>query len=86
MTSRWLTGLGVLVIAAALFGCADPDQFGLRLTWTAGPTQACPRGAGGATSCAAIPLSCGARARLRIVDGQFTGIILPGEPDYDLFD
>ena len=68
MTSRWLTGLGVLVIAAALFGCADPDQFGLRLTWTAGPTQACPRGAGGATSCAAIPLSCGARARLRIVD------------------
>ena len=50
MTSRWLTGLGVLVIAAALFGCADPDQFGLRLTWTAGPTQACPRGVGGATS------------------------------------
>ena len=37
MTSRWLTGLGVLVIAAALFGCADPDQFGFRLTWTAGP-------------------------------------------------
>lgn len=24
--------------------------------------------------------------RLRMVDGQFVGIIMPGEPDYDLFD
>ncbi len=60
---RWLPWLCALVL-----GCSDPDQFGLRLTWSSGPTQACPVGATGLTTCAAIPMSCGARARLRIVD------------------
>lgn len=63
MSARWVPWLAVLLVA-----CSEPDQFGLRLTWTAGPAQACPVGPTGVTSCTAIPMSCGARARLRIVD------------------
>ncbi|MBK9032687.1 MAG: hypothetical protein IPL61_15680 [Myxococcales bacterium] len=63
MRRAWLIGL----IAAAV-ACGDPDQFGLRVTWSQGPIQACPLTADGVTSCSAIALSCGARARLRIVD------------------
>ena len=53
---------------AAVVACGDPDQFALQVTWSQGPVQACPVTAGGVTSCSAIARSCGARARLRIVD------------------
>lgn len=66
MSARWPSWVGALAVVA--LGCSDPDQFGLRLTWSAGPTQACPVAPSGVTSCTAIPMSCGAKARLRIVD------------------
>lgn len=60
-----LVGLALALAA----GCGDPDQFALHLTWSDRPgRQTCPQTAADEFSCRAIPVSCDARVRLRIVD------------------
>lgn len=59
----------LVVLAVLAAACGDPDQFSLRITWSAGPEQACPVASGAAApGCAAVARSCGAKARLRVVD------------------
>lgn len=56
-------------LAAGLVACSGPDQFELHLSWSSTPgRQTCPVTADNEFSCAAIPMSCDARVRLRIVD------------------
>ena len=60
----------VAILAVALLaGCGNPDRFSLHLAWsdTLG-RQICPMNEAQAFSCTAIPVSCDALVRLRIVD------------------
>lgn len=59
----------VVASLAALTGCPDPDQFSLHLRWSAtAGRQPCPKTATATYSCSAIPVTCDARVRIRIVD------------------
>ena len=62
-----------LVLALALVAACggDDGSFRLKLTWRDGPDQGCPaRAADADARCESIPMSCNARARIRIVDAE----------------
>ncbi|HVK78570.1 MAG TPA: hypothetical protein VM734_34965 [Kofleriaceae bacterium] len=58
--------------AVALAGCGtDEEPFRLKIIWRDGPDQGCPALAAGDTRrCESIPMTCSARARIRIVDAD----------------
>lgn len=57
-------------IAAVVLGCSGPEEFALSLSWSPGPTQECPMLGQTPKTCADIPVSCDAVARLRVVDTE----------------
>ncbi|MBE7449098.1 MAG: hypothetical protein HS111_09430 [Kofleriaceae bacterium] len=62
-----LAALIVATVGAA--GCDDSVRFRLRVQWARAPgAQACPTLSDGTYTCAAIPLTCDARVRVRILD------------------
>ncbi len=70
-----LAALIVATVGAA--GCDDSVRFRLRVQWARSPgAQACPTLSDGSYTCAAIPLTCDARVRVRILDAA------SGQPYY----
>lgn len=66
MSARGL--LVVLALAACVAGCDDSVQFRLRLEWQrAGLAQSCPTNSDNRYTCAAIPMTCDIRVRVRII-------------------
>lgn len=63
-----------VAVALAAAACSDPESFRIHLTWSAGPSYACPETTGEepARSCAAVPMTCDARVWVRVVttDGR----------------
>lgn len=74
---RFLVALAMFAGVSALAACDDSVRFRLRIEWQRHPlAQACPQNNQGEYTCAAIPVSCDLRVRVRIISAS------TGQPYY----